>query len=340
MKSINELIALAEQGNPEAQFDLAYCYSRGDGVEQNDAEAIRWWGELANIVDPYNNEREYTDEEYEAFDEASYYVAGAQYELGYHYYNGISVEQSYEEAVKWFTLGAGNNSVHAMNDLAKCYYYGYGVKKSYTEALKWFKEAAAQWHPESQYYLGLFYSEGTAVRADVKIAANWLLLAARGFYFTGALNYKDTNMDKANEFYNQAVDAWKRAAKMGYAEAKYQLDHIRIYNELTEEELDAVTAEYVDRQFIIAESMPWKLDRPRFLPNSPNDKAEPIPEDISVGDKIYHKSFGNGTVTETEDNKIAVEFEAVGKKTFVNPDAFIGGFLYKPYGAETLALVS
>jgi TPR repeat protein len=333
MKSINELIALAEQKNPEAQFDLAYCYSKGEGVEKNDAEAIRLWRELANIVDPYNNEREYTDEEYEAFDEASYYIGGAQYELGYHYYNGVGVEQSYEEAVKWFTLGAGNNSVHAMNDLAKCYYYGYGVKKNYTEALKWFKEAVAQWHPESQYYLGLFYSEGTAVRADVKIAANWLLLAARGFYFTGALNYKDTNMDKANEFYNQAVDAWKRAAKMGYAEAKYQLDHIRFYDELTEEELDAVTAEYVGRQFIIAESMPWKLDRPRFLPDSPNDKAEPIPEDISVGDKIYHKSFGNGTVTKAEDNKIAVEFEAVGKKTFVNPDAFIGGFLYKPYGA-------
>ena len=334
MKSINELIALAEQRNPEAQFDLAYCYSRGDGVEQNDAEAIRWWGELANVVDPYNNECEYTDEEYEAFDEASYYIGGAQYELGYHYYNGISVEQSYEEAVKWFTLGAGNNSVHAMNDLAKCYYYGYGVKKSYTEALKWFKEAAAQWHPESQYYLGLFYSEGSVVRADVKIAANWLLLAARGFYFAGALNYKDTNMDKANEFYNQAVDAWKRAAKMGYAEAKYQLDHIRFYNELTEEELDNVTAEYVQRQFDVCESIPWKQTPFSIANDIAGIERKSIPEDVFVGDKIYHKSFGNGAVIEVQDNKIVVECEAVGKKTFVNPDAFIGGFLYKPYGAE------
>ena len=256
MKDVKELMIKAKQGDPEAQFELAYCYSQGDGVEKNDEEAIRLWRDLADIVDPYNDDREYTDEEYEAFDKASYYLGDAQYELGYHYYNGVGVEQSYEEAVKWFALGAGNDSVHAMNDLAKCYYYGHGIKQDYKEAFKRFQAAAEQGHPESQYYLGLHFSEGKAVKVDAKIAANWFSLAARGFYVTGAFNYKDTDTDKANEFYDQAVDAWKRAAKMGDAEAKYQLDHIRFYDELTEDELDGIIAAYVYRQFDIGESTP------------------------------------------------------------------------------------
>ena len=52
MKDVKELITQAKQGDPEAQFELAYCYSKGEGVEKNDAEAIGWWRELANIVDP------------------------------------------------------------------------------------------------------------------------------------------------------------------------------------------------------------------------------------------------------------------------------------------------
>ena len=184
-------------------------------------------------------------------------------------------------------------------------------------------------HPESHYYFGLCYSDGIAVKADKKMAANWFLLAARGVYFTGALNYQDTNMDKANELYHQAVDAWERAAKMGYAEAKYQLDHIRFYDELTEEELDDVTAEYVRRQFDIVESTPWKQTQFRIG----HSERKPIPADAFVGDIVFHKSFGTGIVTEADENKITVEFESVGKKTFVNPDAFIDGFLYKPYNA-------
>ena len=32
----------AEQGNPEAQFQLAVCYFRGNGVEENIEEHLKW----------------------------------------------------------------------------------------------------------------------------------------------------------------------------------------------------------------------------------------------------------------------------------------------------------
>ena len=38
---LDSLEAAAEQGDVEAQFDLGYMYSSGEGVPQNDAEAVR-----------------------------------------------------------------------------------------------------------------------------------------------------------------------------------------------------------------------------------------------------------------------------------------------------------
>src|SRR5437867_12418217 len=32
----------AEQGDPEAQFNLSVCYDRGKGVSRNDSEAMKW----------------------------------------------------------------------------------------------------------------------------------------------------------------------------------------------------------------------------------------------------------------------------------------------------------
>lgn len=40
-----------------------------------------------------------------------------------------------------------------------------------------------------------------------------------------------------------------------------------------------------------------------------------------IGEKIYHKTFGNGTVLSLSDNKIVVEFSS-GAKPFIFPDAF------------------
>ena len=255
------------------------------------------------------------------FDKACEYIKCAQYELGYHYYNGIGVEQDFEEAAKWFDLGAGNNSILAMNDLAKCYYYGHGVKQDYKEAFKWFEEAAIQWHPESQYYLGWYYSEGMVVKADKRMAANWLLLSARGFYTTGAVNFKCQYMDKATEFFDCAINAWNRAAKMGYAEALYQLNHVCYYNVLTDCEINHIP-------FDLSKSAPWPQTPFSNADDLAGIKRKPLPKDVIVGDTIFHKSFGNGVVYETTDNRIKVDFETIGKKSFVNPEAFLDGYIY------------
>ena len=47
MKDINIPIErvreLAEQGHPEAQYNLGVYYANGDGVKQDYGEAAKWW---------------------------------------------------------------------------------------------------------------------------------------------------------------------------------------------------------------------------------------------------------------------------------------------------------
>ena len=43
-ESIEELRARADQGDAETQFRLGYMYREGDGLPQDDAEAVRWFG--------------------------------------------------------------------------------------------------------------------------------------------------------------------------------------------------------------------------------------------------------------------------------------------------------
>ena len=71
----------------DAQYNLGVAYSNGEGVEQDYAEAVKWW-RLA----------------------AEQGIADAQYNLGIAYYDGDGVEQDYVEAVKWWRLAAEQGS--------------------------------------------------------------------------------------------------------------------------------------------------------------------------------------------------------------------------------------
>lgn len=67
--------------------------------------------------------------------------ARAQYDLGACYANGDGVEQSFEEAVKWYRKSAEQSNVDAQNALGACYLNGRGVPQSEEEAAKWLRKA-------------------------------------------------------------------------------------------------------------------------------------------------------------------------------------------------------
>lgn len=63
-------------------------------------------------------------------------------------------------------------------------------------------------------------------------------------------------------------------------------------------------------------------------PTTPKVQAPALIE-IAVGDKVIHKAFGEGTVTQINGSIIYVTFPTNGEKKFSNPVSFTGGFLVK-----------
>jgi TPR repeat protein len=73
----------AEEGDPQAQVGLGTLYASGKGVEQDDAEAVRWFRRAAEKGH-----------------------ALAQYNLGICYLKGRGVDEDGVEAFKWISLSA------------------------------------------------------------------------------------------------------------------------------------------------------------------------------------------------------------------------------------------
>ena len=81
----------AEQGDAEAQYRLALMYEQGEGVPENNKQAVKWYRLAA--------EQGYVE---------------AQYELGVRYMDGNDgVIQDYVYAHMWYNLAASNGAEYA-----------------------------------------------------------------------------------------------------------------------------------------------------------------------------------------------------------------------------------
>jgi TPR repeat protein len=195
------IVADAQRGDTNAEWQLAVMYSTGDGVKTNYAEAAKWLRKAAEQGD-----------------------ADAQYSLGLNYQQGFGVAQDEAEALKWFRKAAGQHYAAAEYSLGFCYKLGQGVAQDAKEAVTWYRKAAEQGLAEAQEQLGTCYESGNGVPEDKNEAIKWYRKAAEqgddtaklflgqcyffigGDYFYGI----DTPQD-----YNEAVKWFRKAADQG-----------------------------------------------------------------------------------------------------------------------------
>ena len=85
----------AEQGEANAQLALGAIYARGQGVPQDDDEAVRWFRKAAEQGE-----------------------AKAQFALGFSYYQGIGVQQDTDEAIHWYRKAAKQGDPQAKKVLS------------------------------------------------------------------------------------------------------------------------------------------------------------------------------------------------------------------------------
>lgn len=131
----------AEQGSSFAMLELANAYEEGDGIEQDEDEAIKWY-KLAAAHGQYeaicclNDEfgLDYSEEPLEwCIKVAENGGTDAQLYLA-EMYDG----DDFEESLKWYKLAAEGGNRNAIYHLGHIYYYGDGVEQDYKQAYYWF----------------------------------------------------------------------------------------------------------------------------------------------------------------------------------------------------------
>ena len=125
--ALTEFRALAEQGIPEAQFNLGRMYHRGEGLVQNFRHAHFWFLQAANPA----MERG---------------IPEAQFALGIMNYHGQGITQDLAAAAAWFGRAAGHGLAAAQWNLGIMHYEGKGVVQDFVFAYAWFSLAGSQGH--------------------------------------------------------------------------------------------------------------------------------------------------------------------------------------------------
>ena len=96
-------------------------YAEGQGVAQNDKQAMAWFQKAANQNNPL-----------------------AQFNLGNVYREGRGVAQNYQQALAWYQKAANQGLASAQNSLAMMYCEGKGTTKNYQQAKLWWQKVLAQ----------------------------------------------------------------------------------------------------------------------------------------------------------------------------------------------------
>jgi TPR repeat protein len=92
----------AERGHSSAQCNLGLCYCKGEGVDQDEMQAVDWFMQAA--------EHDHS---------------GAQFQLGVCYEQGVGVGQDEAEAVEWYRKAAEDEQGHTASFMRSTIkYYG------------------------------------------------------------------------------------------------------------------------------------------------------------------------------------------------------------------------
>jgi TPR repeat protein len=147
----------ADNGNAQAQFELAYLYQEGSsGAPRDFNKAVSLYQKSA-------------DQDY----------SPAQYFLAQLYLQGFGVKKDSDKAFALLQKAAAAGYVDAMNTLGVLYDTGEGTSVNDTEAVKWYRKAALNNHAQAQANLAYMFEMGQGVRSNQDSAIYYYNLAQK-----------------------------------------------------------------------------------------------------------------------------------------------------------------
>jgi TPR repeat protein len=118
--ALREWRPLAEEGDDRAQYYLGIMYANGEGVPEDDPQAVYWFRKSARQGD-----------------------ARAQFNLGVMYEFGEGVSEDARQAVIWYQQAAEQGHAWAQLGLGLMFANGTGIPRDNVQAYAWFNLAAA-----------------------------------------------------------------------------------------------------------------------------------------------------------------------------------------------------
>ncbi|WP_449314951.1 Sel1-like repeat-containing protein kinase family protein [Rubneribacter sp.] len=218
--AVSRLRAMADEGEPLAQYRLGLLYDIGLGVGKDYAEAANLYGRAAGQG-----------------------IIAAQCNLGNLYCEGLGVEQDYERAAELYEQAAARGDAAAQCNLGNLCRDGLGIDRSYKRAAELYGQAAEQGHVEAQHNLGNLYFGGFGVDQDCKRAAElWGRAAERGYIPAQCnLGYLYRDALGVERSYERAAELWSQAAERGHAVSQCNLGALYYHGRGVERDIAKAT---------------------------------------------------------------------------------------------------
>ena len=181
-------------GSNEAAFRIAELYVKGEGVQRNLAEAVKWYREAA-----------------------SHGHADAQFRLGLILLNGALGGG----AAKWHSAATAHDAHLAQKNAHALFPSGFEVRSDPVECLRWLEEASQNGVREADSVIGSIYLEGQVRPRDFAAARQRLQLSADAGVASAQFRLGDMLFRGLGQPSNPAAaaDWYERAAAQGHPRA-------------------------------------------------------------------------------------------------------------------------
>lgn len=243
-KALPLLLLEANRGNGYACYDIGRMHLLGQGCEEDEEEARRWFRDAL--------------EAFQTAEMAAERKEYLRYRIGKCHAYGHGTEQNHEESALWFRQAVDENNPFAAYSLGGQYLRGKGVEQSDAEAYSLYYMAAThdkQPNSYAQYQLGKMYRDGIGTEVNPEESRLWYAKAYAGFlameetiaddklyYRLGSMNMTGTGTAVDLEL---ARHYFEKASELGNADALYGLGKLYLKPEFPDYD-PAKAVEYLE----------------------------------------------------------------------------------------------